>query len=80
MEELKNLIDYLHELEEDNTVPKNIRTKITSVIEILKNPEEETSIKVNKALDEFEEISNDTNIQSYTRTQMWNVVSILESI
>jgi len=34
----------------------------------------------NKALDELDELVSDNNIQQYTRTQIWNVVSLLEKI
>ena len=78
-EDLTKITEYLKELEEDNTIPKNVRTKITGIINILTGSEE-LNIKINKALDDLEEISNDTNMQSYTRTQIWNVTSLLENI
>jgi uncharacterized protein (UPF0147 family) len=80
MDEIEQIIDAIGELQGDNSVPKNIKAKLQSVATILKNGEEETAVKVNKALDELEEISDDANIQSYTRTQIWNIVSLLESI
>ena len=69
----------LNELKEDMTVPKNVRTKIEKVIEIL-NDNAEMPIKVSKALNELEEVADDVNLQSYTRTQIWNVISALEKI
>jgi hypothetical protein len=69
----------LDELKDDVTVPKNVRLKIEKVIEVL-NSDLEMQIKVSKALNELEEIADDVNLQSYTRTQIWNVVSILEKI
>ncbi|MBU0461926.1 MAG: UPF0147 family protein, partial [Nanoarchaeota archaeon] len=39
---------------------------------------EELSIRINKALSELDEISDDTNLQAYTRTQIWNIASMLE--
>ncbi len=72
-------IDALNELRDDNTVPKNVKIKIESIIGLL-NEKTETSIKVNKALHEMEEISEDINMQSYTRTQLFNVVSLLETV
>ena len=80
MEEMTQIIEAISELQNDNTVPKNIKTKLQSVSIILQGKDEEMSIKVNKALDELEELSDDANIQSYTRTQLWNIVSLLESI
>ena len=69
----------LGELKDDGTVPKNVRLKIEKVMKML-NGETETQIKVSKALNELEEIADDVNLQSYTRTQVWNIISILEKI
>lgn len=75
---ISSIIDALAELREDVTVPRNVKSKIQNAIQAL---EEDTdkSLKVDKALQCLDDISNDTNIQAYTRTQIWNVVSLLES-
>lgn len=78
-DKLSGVIEALEELKEDTTVQRNIKTKISNIIETL-NQEEELSIRINKALDELDEISNDNNLHSYTRTQVWNIVSMLEMI
>ncbi len=72
-------IEALEELRTDNTVPKNIKQKIAGIIESLKDGKE-LSMKINRALNELDEISDNNNIQPYTRTQIWNVVSLLESL
>ena len=77
--QVEGIESVLNELKEDATVPKNVRLKIGAVIQILKE-ESEPSIKISKALNELEEIADDVNLQSYTRTQFWNVISILEKI
>lgn len=76
---LMPVIKVLSELGEDLTVPRNIRLKIETTIKAL-NENTELSIRVNKALHELDDISNDSNIQSYTRTQIWSVVSMLEKL
>jgi len=78
-EQIKKAIDALNELKDDNTVPKNIKQKIDEIVGDLSG-ELEVSIKVNKALNMLDEISDNNNIQPYTRTQLWNVVSLLESV
>ena len=72
------VLESLEELQNDNTIPKNIKSKICNIISTL-NETNETSIKVNKALDEFDEIVSDINLEPHTRTQIWGVVSALES-
>ena len=75
--EVETIVVSLNEIQEDGTVPRNVRTQIQSIITSLKT-ETEISIKINKALSELGEIANDVNLQSYTRTQIYNVISILE--
>ena len=77
--EVETIVSSLNEIQEDATVPRNVRTQIQSIINTLKT-ETEISIKINKALNELGEIANDVNLQSYTRTQIYNVISILEKL
>ena len=73
------LIKSLNELHDDSCVPKNVRLKIVTIIHLLKE-NSEFPIRANKALNELSEIANDVNIQSYTRTQIWNIISMLENL
>tara|TARA_Y100000310_G_C20692743_1_gene823412 strand:- start:1151 stop:1384 length:234 start_codon:yes stop_codon:yes gene_type:complete len=77
---MNELIAELLEINSDNGIPKNVRLKISDAILALQQEDKEDSIKANKALQKLDEISDDPNMPSYTRTQIWNVVSQLESI
>ncbi|MAE42984.1 hypothetical protein CMO93_04380 [Candidatus Woesearchaeota archaeon] len=77
--EIENVVAVLNSLKEDNTVPKNVRMKIEGAIKIL-NDDTEMKIKVSKVLSELEEIADDVNLQSYTRTQIWDAISVLEKV
>ncbi|MDP6648030.1 MAG: UPF0147 family protein [Candidatus Woesearchaeota archaeon] len=77
--EVDTVVNNLSELQEDATVPRNVRIQIQNTIKNLK-ANTELPIKVNKALNELDEISNDVNLQSYARTQIWNVMSVLEKL
>lgn len=74
------IITSISELQDDNTVPKNVKEKVHTILEALKDAKMEDSMKVDKALQLLDEISEDSNLQSYTRTQVWNLVSMLEKI
>ncbi|HIG96001.1 TPA: hypothetical protein HA249_03890 [Candidatus Woesearchaeota archaeon] len=80
MEQFEEILMALTELQEDNTIPKNVKTRLTEVTTILSSKSDGASIKINKALDHLGEISDDVNLQAYTRTQIWNIVSMLETI
>ncbi len=76
---LENIIEFINELNDDSTVPKNVKTKLGEVMSILKE-DLDKSIKVDKVMHIFDELNDDSNIDSFTRTQLWNVVSMLESL
>lgn len=77
--EVDFVITSLNEIHADATVPRNVRAKIENIIKTL-NDNTEVSIKVNKALNELDGLAGDVNLQSYTRTQVWNVMSLLEKL
>ena len=78
-EKIQNIIEALHELLDDRSVPKNVRVRIENSITML-TQQTEPSLRVNKALTELDHVSDDSNMQPYTRTQIWNIVSLLEMI
>ena len=78
-DQLQNIMSFLENLKEDSTVPRNVKVKITEVNEILKT-DIEKCLKIDKAMHIFDELSDDSNIDSFTRTQLWNVVSMLEAV
>jgi len=71
---------YYGEINADRTVPKNIRRMVEEAKENLKNTENDMDVRINAAISILDEISNDPNIPIYTRTQVWNIVSMLEVI
>ena len=78
-DKIQEIIEVINELCDDITIPKNIKLKFQEIISYLK-AEGETSIKVNKALSNLDEVGDDTNLQPYIRTQIWNIVSMLEKV
>lgn len=77
--DLKNVVDCVCEIKDDSSTTKNVKVKIEEVLNILKDSSDE-KIRVNKALYALDEIVYDNNIQQHTRTQIWNIVSMLESV
>ena len=77
MDQLTMVVAALRELEGDTQVPKNVKNTIANAIKTLEQ-DGEMSIKVSRALQELEQLTEDNNMQSYTRTQIFNIVSLLE--
>lgn len=75
---LVDVVDVLKELTEDVTLPKNVKQEIEKTIEILKE-DIDFSLRINKALHKLENVVDDKNLQAYSRTQIFNVIGLLES-
>ena len=69
----------LKQIAEDRTVPRNIREKVDDSIAALQNEREDLKMRINAAVSNLDEVSNDPNIPMYTRTQVWNIVTALEA-
>jgi uncharacterized protein (UPF0147 family) len=76
----ENVIPLIQQIANDRTVPRNIRTKCEDSIKILQNDKEDVAVRINTIISSMDEIANDTNIPTYTRIQIWNIVSALESM
>jgi len=76
----EDVFNMISKIEQDNTVPKNIKIKIQNIFLDLKEEEKEIDVRINRALQDLDEISEDNNIPDYIRTQIWSIVSLLESI
>jgi len=75
----EDIMMMLQQVSEDRTVPRNIRDKVLESIEVLKKDKEPVDLRINTVISYLDEVSNDPNIPMYTRTQIWNIVSMLES-
>ncbi len=79
-EKLEQALDVLTQISEDRTVPRNIRENAKKAKEYLEKSGEEITVRVDRALQLLDEVSDDPNMPMYTRTQIWSIVSILESM
>jgi len=81
MKNLEPIIKLLTEIIEDRTVPRNIRAAAEEAKkELTEKTENGWDIRLSSAISVLDEIINDPNMPMYTRTQIWNVVSMLEAV
>ncbi len=78
-QKIADMISLLQELQEDSTVPRNVKDKLQFCSAALQDGTE-VSLKVDKVRHALETISEDSNLQSYARTQVWNISSMLEKL
>jgi uncharacterized protein (UPF0147 family) len=77
---IKQCVDVLTRIKDDDTVPRNIRRSADSVKNILLDSKESPAVRAASSISILDEISNDPNIPLHTRTLIWNIASQLETI
>ena len=79
---MKNLSEFkellIELIDEDKYLPKNVKEKLVLISNQLSDNSTNVEQVVNGAKDILSEISDDPNIESFSRTQIWNLSSILE--
>ena len=75
---MKQVSMILDQIMNDRTVPKNIRKAVEDSKTALVSETDTMELKISTAIHILDEIINDPNMPMYTRTQIWNVVSLLE--
>jgi hypothetical protein len=79
-ESMKGAIETLEQITSSNSTPKTIKKSITDLIIELKNPEYSLSVRAANTISLLDDVTQDANMPSYVRTQLWQAVSKLESI
>lgn len=71
--------DLLEQLINDRSVPKNIRAAAEDSKASLESGTD-VEVNISTAIGFLDDIINDPNMPMYTRTQIWNIVSMLEQL
>jgi uncharacterized protein (UPF0147 family) len=76
---IKQIIEVLDQLAEDTTVPRNIRRGANDAKTYLLKTDA-LDVRVASAIMILDELANDPNIPLHGRTQIWNLISQLETV
>ncbi|MDF2426638.1 MAG: UPF0147 family protein [Nitrosopumilus sp.] len=79
-ESMKRAIETLEQITSSNSTPKTVKKSLTDLIVELKNQEYSLSVRAANSISLLDDITQDPNMPSYVRTQLWQAVSKLESI
>ena len=66
----------MEEILSDRAVPRNIRAKIESALAKIKI---NTVTALSEAIYFLDDISNDVNMPDHTRTDIWHLISLIET-
>ena len=80
LQKTNQAMSILNRVSEDNTTPRNIRRTAKQASDLLLNEGTSLAARAANAIDILDQISQDPNMPMYTRTRIWNVISVLEGI
>ncbi len=77
---IKQCIEVIERIINDDSVPKNIRRSADEIRTILLKEEDSQSIRAALSIRILDDISTDQNLPLHTRTLIWNLAGQLETI
>jgi len=77
--ELREVSEMLDNLVNDTTIPKNIRRALSEA-KMRLDSKDENSVKISAAIYVIESIAEDINMPAHARTQIWAIMSSLETL
>jgi len=78
--DIRNIVSLLSELSTGHYVPQNVRSRATTVSEVLQDTKESLEARKNRALQHLEDMAVDSNIDISTRTSIYQTLSMVESL
>ncbi len=77
--EIREISGMIDDLVNDTTIPKNIRRALSEAKSRLDSGDER-SVKISAAIYVIESITEDINMPAHARTQIWAIMSALETL
>ena len=77
---MKEAVDTLNLIISTNSTPKTIKKSIPDLVADLVKEEYSLSVRAANTISLLDDVTQDPNMPSYVRTQLWQAVSKLESI
>ena len=77
---IQRSIAMLQMLNEDPTIPRNIRKVADETMKILLDEKKQVSLRASLALSKIDEVASDSNIPMHARTKVWEIASALEAV
>ena len=78
-DQVNQVVGLLHEISQDECISTGAKEKIIRSISTM-NEDIDVSVRANKVLDELEQLLESSAVDTYIRTQIWSVTSLLETL
>jgi len=79
-ESMKEAIQTLNLIASSNSTPKTIKKSVLELVVDLSKEGDSLSVRAANIISLLDDVTQDPNMPSYVRTQLWQAVSKLESI
>lgn len=79
-ESLKSILTILEQIQFEDCVPRSIKIKLKEIHNVLISECENIAIRIDKSIQELDEITEDQFVPIHVKTQIWDIVSRLECV
>jgi uncharacterized protein (UPF0147 family) len=78
--EIKEVIEKIDDALNDYSMPRRIKTTLTSLKAELMNEGGDKALRITSAIYMIDEVANDVNIPMHSKTTLWDIISDLEAL
>lgn len=73
-------VETMDQISKNASTPKTVKKLLTDLLDEINTSEYSMSVRAANAISQLDDITQDPNVPSYVRTQLWQAVSKLEAI
>lgn len=73
-------VETMDQIAKNTSTPKTVKKSLIDLLDDLNTSEYSLSVRAANAISQLDDITQDPNVPSYVRTQLWQAVSKLEAI
>ena len=79
MTELEQLFNLLDSVDQDYSIPRNVRRKVENVKKILSDESVPKDLRKANALEILDDLANNPNVPIHARSLIWNAMGQIEA-
>ena len=79
-EEINEILDTIDMIMDDNSLPYKVSSKLDEIVKVLKDKKNFSNDTLMRIQDDLEMLGDSSNIDDYTRNEIINLVTYIESL